>query len=225
MDNASNNKTCLQELEVLLRARELEVDFRAGDRLVSCFPHIIHICVTHVLKSFNDDEITTIIDSETWSDTFPDVEEEQDAYVEAVKADPIAMARTAIWAIRASGMRRDEFTDTIRTGNLKNWFKNTTGSVQQVPELELLRDVKTRWDSTYAMINRLRALRLVCTITDVFLLLITLQGVNYFLALPNQKELEEYTLSESQWLVLEDFERILQASVSRYSNTTSIYPR
>ncbi|KIJ08651.1 hypothetical protein PAXINDRAFT_45474, partial [Paxillus involutus ATCC 200175] len=67
----------------------------------------------------------------------------------------------------------------------------------QVPELELLRDVKRRWDSTYAMINHLCALCL---------------AVNYFLELPNQKELKEYVLSCRQWLVLEDFEHILQAA-------------
>ncbi|KAF8836294.1 hypothetical protein BDN67DRAFT_911480 [Paxillus ammoniavirescens] len=69
------------------------------------------------------------------------------------------------------------------------------GEAEQVPELELLHDVKTCRDSTYAMINCLCALRL---------------AVNYFLALPNQKELKDYVLSTPQWLVLEDFEHILQ---------------
>ncbi|KAH7904066.1 hypothetical protein BJ138DRAFT_984604, partial [Hygrophoropsis aurantiaca] len=65
----------------------------------------------------------------------------------------------------------------------------------KLPELELLRDVETRWDSIYFMINRLRALR---------------QAVEYFLSLPNQEGLSRYKLSPVEWKVLEDFERILQ---------------
>ncbi|KAI6123270.1 hypothetical protein EDD16DRAFT_1421010, partial [Pisolithus croceorrhizus] len=65
----------------------------------------------------------------------------------------------------------------------------------QVPELELLWDVRTHWDSSCIMINPLHTLWL---------------ALDYFLALPNQKELEGYALSPSQWLVLEDFEHILQ---------------
>jgi hypothetical protein len=38
------------------------------------------------------------------------------------------------------------------------------------------------------------------------------KAINYFLALPNQKELQQYILSHEQWLVLQDFERILQVS-------------
>ncbi|KAI6029104.1 hypothetical protein PISMIDRAFT_122615 [Pisolithus microcarpus 441] len=67
----------------------------------------------------------------------------------------------------------------------------------QVPELELLWDVKTCWDSSCIMINHLHALH---------------PALDYFLALPNQKELEGYALSPSQWLVLEDFKCILQVS-------------
>lgn len=159
MDNASNNKSCLQELEILLRAREIEFD--ASDRLVACFPHVIHICVTHVVKSFTGADLTAI--ARAWGSTFSD-QEERKTYVAAVKSNPIGMCRDAVRAIRASGMRRDEFTDTIKTGNTKNWYKDPTGNVVKVPELELLRDVSTRWDSMFTMINRLRALRPVSNI-------------------------------------------------------------
>ncbi|KIJ10079.1 hypothetical protein PAXINDRAFT_86563, partial [Paxillus involutus ATCC 200175] len=86
MDNASNNKTCMQELETLLRARDIEFD--ALDRLVMCFLHVMHICTTHVIKSFTDDELTAIAD--TWIGVLPD-EDECEAYVEAVRLDPITM--------------------------------------------------------------------------------------------------------------------------------------
>lgn len=162
MDNASNNKSCMQELEILLRMRDVE--FSAADRLVMCFPHVMHICVTHVTKSFTDLDDTSV--SEAWMDAFPG-EEEREAYADAVSSDPIALGRSMVRIIRASGLRRDEFMDIVKTGNSKKWFKDPNGNIQLVPELELLRDVKTRWDSTYAMINRLRALRPVCNCHDL----------------------------------------------------------
>ncbi|KIK76144.1 hypothetical protein PAXRUDRAFT_170763 [Paxillus rubicundulus Ve08.2h10] len=190
MDNASNKKTCMQKLETLLHMHDIEFD--TLDCLVMCFPHVMHICMTHVIKSFTDDELTSI--ANTWIGVFPD-EDEHKAYVEAVRLDPITMGHDIVWIIQASGLHRDEFLDTVKTGNMKNWFKGPMGEAEQVPGLELLHDVKTHWDSTYAMINRLHALHL---------------AVNYFLALPNQKELKDYILSSPQWLVLEDFEHILQ---------------
>ncbi|KAI6011883.1 hypothetical protein BKA83DRAFT_4065217 [Pisolithus microcarpus] len=72
----------------------------------------------------------------------------------------------------------------------------------QVPELELLWDVKTHWDSSCIMINSQ-----LLFLADFSLFV---QALDYFLALPNQKELEGYALSPLQWLVLEDFECILQ---------------
>jgi alkylhydroperoxidase family enzyme len=146
----------MEELENLLRSRDIE--FNALDRTVMCFPHIMHICVTHVIESFTDADLTAV--AEAWVDAFPD-DEDREAYAEAVRSDPVAMGRDIVKVIRASGLRRDEFLDIVRTGNLKNWFKAPTGESEQIPELELLCDVKSRWDSTYAMINRLRALRLV----------------------------------------------------------------
>ncbi|KAF8833496.1 hypothetical protein BDN67DRAFT_916852, partial [Paxillus ammoniavirescens] len=92
MDNASNNKTCMQELETLLHAHDVEFD--ALDRLVMCFPHVMHICTTHVIKSFTDDELTAIPGA--WIGIFPD-EDEREAYVEAVRLDPITMDHDIMW--------------------------------------------------------------------------------------------------------------------------------
>ena len=40
-------------------------------------------------------------------------------YIEAVRSDPIARGHDIIRAIRASGLRREEFMNTIKTGNLE----------------------------------------------------------------------------------------------------------
>lgn len=80
--------------------------------------------------------------------------------MKAVRSGPIArMCCTTVRVIRASGLRCNEFRDIIQIRNEKSWFNGPAGKVEHVPELELLCDVDTRWDSTFAMINRLRALR------------------------------------------------------------------
>jgi hypothetical protein len=74
-------------------------------------------------------------------------------YEDALKNDPISLCRNVIRAIWASGQRRDDFDDMIENGNAKGWFV-IDGDVVEVPHLQLLRDVKTRWDSIFLMIKR-----------------------------------------------------------------------
>jgi hypothetical protein len=74
LDNASVNAVFMKELAKLLQDRG--VDFDAVDNRIMCFPHIINICSTHVIKSFHtnsvDDEIETVDDDfETVFDVEP----------------------------------------------------------------------------------------------------------------------------------------------------------
>jgi hypothetical protein len=48
------------------------------------------------------------------------------------------------------------FKKLIQDGNNNQWYQ---GNKIVVPEKTVLRDVKTRWDSTYKMIERLLVLR------------------------------------------------------------------
>ena len=56
-------------------------------------------------------------------------------------------------------------------GNNKQWFTTTDEAGNSIPDtlpcLELLRDVKTRWDSVYLMLHRLRELRQVGSSQDL----------------------------------------------------------
>ena len=156
MHDTPISKACMQELEDLRRTRDVEFD--AVDRHIMDFPHTIHLCVTQVLKSFTDTDLATIAGA--WTEAFPD-EGEREMYIEAVRSDPIARGHDIIRAIRASGLRREEFMNAIKTGNLEGWFKGPAGEVEQVPELELLDDAKPHWDSYCIMVNRLRGARLV----------------------------------------------------------------
>jgi hypothetical protein len=82
-----------------------------------------------------------------------------------IKRDPLKRARRIIRLLRSSDQRREGFRKFIRDGNERQWFFEKTESGKrrpvQVPLLQLLRDVKTRWDSVYMMLQRLRLLRLV----------------------------------------------------------------
>jgi hypothetical protein len=71
-----------------------------------------------------------------------------------MQRDPLNRARNVIRILRSSDQRKQEFESVIKSGNESGWYNNVT-----VPNLELLRDVKTRWDSTYIMIQRLQQLR------------------------------------------------------------------
>jgi hypothetical protein len=80
-----------------------------------------------------------------------------------IKRDPLRRARRVIRLLRSSDQRKERFREFIQAGNERNWFtrKDENGKrvTVQVPELQPLRDVKTRWDSVYTMLERLRALR------------------------------------------------------------------
>ena len=91
----------------------------------------------------------------------PELEE----WFTGLKRDPLMRARRVIRLLRSSDNRRNGFRTFIIDGNERKWFSLKTGNgkreLVKVPELQPLRDVKTRWDSVYMMLQRLRVLRLV----------------------------------------------------------------
>jgi hypothetical protein len=74
------------------------------------------------------------------------------AWYRGLKRDPIKRARRIVRIVRSSDQRKQAFRNVIKT------FKSN-GIDIDLPDLELLRDVKTRWDSVYCMIDRLLVLR------------------------------------------------------------------
>jgi len=59
-----------------------------------------------------------------------------------------------------SDKRREAFDEVVRDGNRKGWFKaGQPPKAVLLKELQLLRDVRTQWDSVYLMLNRLREMR------------------------------------------------------------------
>lgn len=150
MDNASNNATFMECLATELAQRDISFD--AADRQIACFEHVVNLCSGQVTR------VASVQDDEHGSSSF------DDGIMPSIVSSPVGLARAAVQAIRGSGTRRDAFHEVIEDGNKKEWFKGQDGNAVKLPNRQLLRDVKTRWDSVYQMIGRLRQLRPVCSL-------------------------------------------------------------
>ena len=87
------------------------------------------------------------------------LDDETRAWYTGLKRDPIKRARRIVCIVRSSDQRKEAFKHVINTGNRSGWFRSHDNKVIELPNLELLRDVKTQWDSVYRMIERLLVLR------------------------------------------------------------------
>lgn len=158
LDNASNNIMFMEELAVLLQAHDIEFD--PLDRRIMCFPHVISICCQHVIANFTNIDMAEA--AEEFISALPPGLPDRQTFEEAVVRDPMALGRDIVCVLRNSGQRRDLFDDIVRNGNEKGWFlAGTPPKAIQLPQVQLLRDVVTRWDSVYYMVRRLREMRLV----------------------------------------------------------------
>ena len=156
LDNAANNGTFMVELGILLRARD--IDFDHEDRRIMCFPHVVNICCQHVIAEFTNIELADAVE-QTPQLPAPNSATQQ-SFEDAVTRDPIAVGRNIVRSLRSSGQRRDNFDEIVKDGNDKGWFLvGVPPQVVKLRPLQLLRDVKTRWDSVYFMIKRLREMR------------------------------------------------------------------
>lgn len=76
-------------------------------------------------------------------------------YNAALEADPIVRCRKLVSNCRASGQRREDLQATITDANKAGLFgRDEEGISIQLPSLQLLRDVDTRWSSIYLMLKR-----------------------------------------------------------------------
>jgi hypothetical protein len=81
------------------------------------------------------------------------------AWYIGLKHDPIKRAHRIVRIVRSSDQRKQAFKKVINTGNHSGWFRSHDNEVIELLDLELLRDVKTQWDSVYCMIEHLLVLR------------------------------------------------------------------
>ena len=95
------------------------------------------------------------------------------SWIKGIQRDPLRRARRVIRLLRSSDDHRLGLRKLIEDGNKSGIFtmrdpcQTQSGQPKAndkripviVPVVELLRDVKTRWDSVYLMLRRLRELR------------------------------------------------------------------
>jgi hypothetical protein len=197
-----------------LEARDIPFDHE--DNNVLCFPHTINICCDHLIKEFTDVDLANE-DEDTLAllANIPEAPHGQ-TFEDAVQRDPIALGRNIVRVIRSSGQRRDRFEEVIRDGNEKGWFMaGQPPEVVKLPHLQLLRDVKTRWDSVFQMIRRLRLLQPVShsVYREVLIQCFYFQAIDHFFAMPINKDIAKHKLTEMEWEVLAGMEVVLMVSV------------
>src|SRR5216684_9407134 len=77
-----------------------------------------------------------------------------------IKHDFLRCAHRVICFLHSSDLCKQNFREFIQSGNKQKWFTklNDNGKhvMVQICKLQLLRDVKTRWDSIYMMLKHLR---------------------------------------------------------------------
>jgi hypothetical protein len=149
MDNASNNKTMMEELGVSLTSRDIPFD--PSDRYIMCFAHIIDLSSGQVIRkvegmqNYKDDFDFSLFDNDD---------------DDANSSNPIGAAHAVVRSIQASGTCRDAFNSIVKNSIMDGWFKDSQPSeATTVGHVQLLRDVRTRWDSMYYMLERLRKMR------------------------------------------------------------------
>ena len=129
-----------------------------------CFPHTINIAVQHVLKQMSSVQAPENDEDDPEDLTGAANADKGRGFGQTFKAacaqDPIARIRKIVTAIRGSGQRRNALMTWIDTGNKNGLFVLQNMPVQ-IQQTQLLRDVRTRWDSTYLMIKRCIEMRLV----------------------------------------------------------------
>jgi hypothetical protein len=108
--------------------------------------------VQHVLDKITDTKGTSpIITDPTPSATQTDAD--------AITRDPISLARAMVHFVRASSTRRIAFENIIKQGNKDGDFATPDNPNHQIRNIQLLRDMEVRWDSTYYMIRRVLEMR------------------------------------------------------------------
>ncbi|THU78735.1 hypothetical protein K435DRAFT_578893, partial [Dendrothele bispora CBS 962.96] len=132
-----------------------------------CFPHIVNL------------SCKAVIDAVTNIDYAADDSEEFDPDISG--HDVIASIRALVRGIRSSSLRRQLFSEILENLGQK--------------DLQLLRDVTTRWSSTFLMIDRAIILR---------------EAIERFLASQRFQELEKYRLEDSDWDTLDLYRRVLE---------------
>ncbi|KAJ2994371.1 hypothetical protein NUW54_g7561 [Trametes sanguinea] len=125
------------------------------------------------------------------------------AYAQALLNDPVDKARRLVSVCRSSGQRRADLRSTIIEGNEAQQF----GTGIELPKAQLLRDVETRWSSTFLMIDRLLELY---PAVDAFLRKPAYETESNNLLSPKELDLLSAEQTPTASMVLPAYEELLE---------------
>ena len=150
LDNTANNNTAMVELLHLLQRHG--INFDSQDLSIMCLPHVLNICSKHATDDFTSTNFSSVLEL---SFKFPGSSLNKHTYVEALRKDPAAHAHDVVHIMHLSSLHHESFKMLIVDGNKREYWRDEEQNVTELPMLELLHKVKTRWDSRYAMAKRL----------------------------------------------------------------------
>ncbi|KIJ30377.1 hypothetical protein M422DRAFT_71012 [Sphaerobolus stellatus SS14] len=194
-DGASNMSGMMVDYQYLLRDRNIHFD--ALDSHVVCFPHTLHLAVTAMLDAVTSSTARENVTAPFTSPVAEPFDPDMQSLVEALRRDPVAMARDATNNIRMSQICRNEFLSLIEMGNQKKrWTQVDDNGVEQPVILNVVipyRDSSNRWGSGYLSNTRFTYLR---------------QPLTYYME--KRPEVFKNRLTKYEWTVLEDIRDILE---------------
>ncbi|KZP23383.1 hypothetical protein FIBSPDRAFT_910300 [Athelia psychrophila] len=169
------------------------IPFDEDGNRIRCFPHVVNIAVQTALKYLS----TTTFDPAVLDDFEAQHENpealKQDAdYRTALEADVVQSARQLVEKCRASGLRREEFAETIEDGNSQGgWGENK----KPLRVVSLLKDMEIRWSSTFLMVDRVLELA---------------PAIDSFMKKDKQHSIAYLALRPTELQVLADIRKFLQ---------------
>ncbi|KIK16503.1 hypothetical protein PISMIDRAFT_42950, partial [Pisolithus microcarpus 441] len=92
MDNAANNTVSMKKLSDTLW-QEHEIKFNPIERQIPCFPHILNICVNHILCAYMNTDFTDV--PSTWTNALGEVMHKED-YIKAIAWDPVLICQNIL---------------------------------------------------------------------------------------------------------------------------------
>ncbi|KII82783.1 hypothetical protein PLICRDRAFT_58629 [Plicaturopsis crispa FD-325 SS-3] len=182
--------------ELQWKLLELDIPFSAEGNRVRCFPHVINLAVKAGIDAHTKVTVPppmppssvpppsvppSSVPPPSTGPAAPTNGASARQYAQALANNPIASCRSLVAQCRASGQRREDFASCIKEGNESGAFKLSVW--------QLLRDVDTRWSSTFFMMNR---------VLDLY------PAIDAYLSKTKQSAIAHYKLTAVQLEVLED---------------------
>jgi hypothetical protein len=136
-DNAANNNTLLKEIGTACAMCDINFNYKKNH--VRCLAHIINLTSQEILKNVNAGE------AQEENTILAETEISQNSNMEI-----IPKLRKLIVKIRCSPQRRDKFAHRC------DLYSNNN---ENIKSLNLILDIRTRWNSTFLMLERALKLR------------------------------------------------------------------